>query len=326
MKPIIYRLFCLLLHTAAQAQHIQANATDTIVQFSVAGACEVQCKPRIEAAAKIKGVGSASWDASTQTLSLSYNISRTNLQKIQQHIVLAGHDIGKLKANDRIYNALPACCHYRDTAIAHEGAPANHPVVSDRMDSAIIQIPPMAADTPHTALPRNYIMGLVLESTRKGDILPLAGASVVWLGTGMGAGTDAAGMFSIPVEPGEQRLVVSHAGYTPDTITITTMQDLRVILGEGKKLREVIITSRQRSMHLSALNPIRTQVITERELLKAACCNLSESFETNPAVDVAYNDAITGSKQIQLLGLSGNYTQLTVENLPGPRGWLHRWD
>jgi hypothetical protein len=35
---------------------------------------------------------------------------------------------------------------------------------------------------------------------------------------------------------------------------------------------------------------------------------------------VSYNDAVTGSKQIQLLGLSGNYTQLTIENLPGPRG------
>src|SRR5690606_3659073 len=67
-------------------------------------------------------------------------------------------------------------------------------------------------------------------------------------------------------------------------------------------------------------SPIRTQIMTDRELFKAACCNLSESFETNPSVDVSYNDAVTGSKQIQLLGLSGNYTQLTVENLPGPRG------
>ena len=60
--------------------------------------------------------------------------------------------------------------------------------------------------------------------------------------------------------------------------------------------------------------------MTDKELFKAACCNLSESFETNPSVDVSYNDAVTGSKQIQLLGLSGSYTQLTVENLPGPRG------
>jgi hypothetical protein len=71
---------------------------------------------------------------------------------------------------------------------------------------------------------------------------------------------------------------------------------------------------------LNNFSPIRTQIRAGSELLKAACCNLSESFETNPSVDVSYNDAVTGSKQIQLLGLSGNYTQLTVENLPGPRG------
>jgi hypothetical protein len=61
-------------------------------------------------------------------------------------------------------------------------------------------------------------------------------------------------------------------------------------------------------------------MISSKDLLKAACCNLSESFETNPSVDVSYSDAVTGSKQIQLLGLAGIYTQLTVENLPGPRG------
>jgi outer membrane receptor for ferrienterochelin and colicin len=98
------------------------------------------------------------------------------------------------------------------------------------------------------------------------------------------------------------------------------MKELKIVLATDKQLGEVKVFSKQRSTYLAALNPIRTQVMTERELFKAACCNLSESFETNPAVDVSYNDAVTGSKQIQLLGLSGNYTQLTVENLPGPRG------
>ena len=86
------------------------------------------------------------------------------------------------------------------------------------------------------------------------------------------------------------------------------------------QLNEVTVFTRQLGSFIPYLNPIRTQVMTGTELLKAACCNLSESFETNPSVDVSYNDAVTGSKQIQLLGLSGNYTQLTVENLPGPRG------
>jgi len=86
------------------------------------------------------------------------------------------------------------------------------------------------------------------------------------------------------------------------------------------QLKEFSVKSKQTSTYISVLNPVRTETITSKELLKAACCNLSESFDTNPSVDVSYNDAVTGSKQIQLLGLSGNYTQLTVENLPGPRG------
>ncbi|HUN04400.1 MAG TPA: Plug domain-containing protein, partial [Niabella sp.] len=56
------------------------------------------------------------------------------------------------------------------------------------------------------------------------------------------------------------------------------------------------------------------------ELTKAACCNLSESFETSPSVDVSYSDAVTGIKQIQLLGLAGNYTQLLTENVPEIKG------
>lgn len=56
------------------------------------------------------------------------------------------------------------------------------------------------------------------------------------------------------------------------------------------------------------------------ELFKAACCNLGESFTTNPSVDVSYSDAATGAKQIKLLGLSGSYVQMLTENLPNYRG------
>ena len=56
------------------------------------------------------------------------------------------------------------------------------------------------------------------------------------------------------------------------------------------------------------------------ELFKEACCNLGESFTTNPSVDVAYNDATTGARQIKLLGLSGTYVQMLTENLPNFRG------
>jgi outer membrane receptor for ferrienterochelin and colicin len=68
------------------------------------------------------------------------------------------------------------------------------------------------------------------------------------------------------------------------------------------------------------INPIKVESIGEEELCKAACCNLSESFETNPSVDISFTDAITGTKQIQMLGLAGPYTQITRENMPDIKG------
>jgi len=164
------------------------------------------------------------------------------------------------------------------------------------------------------------VKGVVLETGPKGQFVPLTGASVMWLGTREGVLTDASGVFHIRPTEKSNRLVVSYTGYRPDTLEVGTGRELRIILASDRQLREVTVTTKMRSTYLSGINPIRMQVMTEKELFKAACCNLSESFETNPSVDVSYNDAVTGSKQIQLLGLSGIYTQLRVENLPGPRG------
>ncbi len=62
------------------------------------------------------------------------------------------------------------------------------------------------------------------------------------------------------------------------------------------------------------------EMISSAELSRAACCNLGESFVTNPSVDVSYSDAATGAKQIKLLGLSGTYVQMLTENIPNYRG------
>ncbi|MFL5787461.1 MAG: cation transporter [Flavisolibacter sp.] len=98
------------------------------------------------------------------------------------------------------------------------------------------------------------------------------------------------------------------------------MPDDHLMDTTSKTLSGVVVTTRTRTSYIDAKSAFGTTIISKNELLKAACCNLSESFETSPSVDVSYNDAATGSKQIQLLGLAGIYTQLTVENLPGPRG------
>ena len=92
-------------------------------------------------------------------------------------------------------------------------------------------------------------------------------------------------------------------------------------LGVDKEanLQNVTITSR-RSGTRRIKGPTNAQLIMRDELFKAACCNLGESFTTNPSVDVNYSDAATGAKQIKLLGLSGTYVQMLTENLPNFRG------
>ncbi len=84
-------------------------------------------------------------------------------------------------------------------------------------------------------------------------------------------------------------------------------------------LQEVTVTRRQGLMKLRG-TASNTQVITSAELCRAACCNLGESFTTNPSVDVSYSDAATGARQIKLLGLSGTYVQMLTENIPNFRG------
>lgn len=72
--------------------------------------------------------------------------------------------------------------------------------------------------------------------------------------------------------------------------------------------------------HRSRFRAENTDIISIKQLVRAACCNLGESFTTNPSVDVSYSDAATGARQIKLLGLSGTYVQMLTENIPNLRG------
>lgn len=302
LKFLLLTLLSMFAFAASRAQKNNA-AKDTMVVFKVFGNCTM-CEERIEAAAKGKGVRSADWDVDNKMLKLVYNASQTSPEKVQQRIADAGHDTELKKAKDFVYKELPDCCLYRDNANTHR----------DEGDDD--------HDHDHHDLPagEKKIMGVVMQSDSKGNFHPLQGATVVWLGSNNGTMTDSNGVFKIPLNSSNQKLLISYAGYRNDTLTIDNTRDLKVVLASDGHLKEVKVTAKQRSSYYSLLNPVRTQLMSDKELFKAACCNLSESFETNPSVDISYNDAVTGSKQIQLLGLSGNYTQLTVENLPGPRG------
>ncbi|MFA6456892.1 MAG: TonB-dependent receptor [Bacteroidota bacterium] len=165
------------------------------------------------------------------------------------------------------------------------------------------------------------LTGVVMEKTDDGMFHPLIGANVYWLKTVSGTVTDTSGVFHLPVNTESNRLVVSYVGYVPDTLVITDQTKVNIILkSDANKIAEVEVVGDQISTIDSYLAPQKTQIMTEKELFKAACCNLSESFETNPSIDVSFTDAVTGTKQIEMLGLSGTYTQITLENLPAIRG------
>lgn len=94
----------------------QAPSPDIIhTDFRVEGNCEM-CKERIETTAmSVKGVESATWGIDNKMLHLAFNKSLTSRETVQKAIAQAGHDNGKYKAPDEVYNSLPECCLYRDS-------------------------------------------------------------------------------------------------------------------------------------------------------------------------------------------------------------------
>jgi outer membrane receptor for ferrienterochelin and colicin len=165
------------------------------------------------------------------------------------------------------------------------------------------------------------VTGTVFEKDSLGKEFSLPGANVYWQSGSMATTTDANGKFSLHAHDGfPARLVVSFVGFQNDTIEVSEAKNLKITLNKSVTLQEVSIESKRQSLGFSTVKPINVETITGKELLKAACCNLSESFETNPTVNVSYTDAITGAKEIRMLGLSGIYSQLLTENIPMSRG------
>jgi outer membrane receptor for ferrienterochelin and colicins len=165
------------------------------------------------------------------------------------------------------------------------------------------------------------ISGRVFEVSEKNDTTVLPGANLYWLGTKVGTSADANGIFKLKKTLKSNVLVISFVGLQNDTLVIDTSKAIaNFYLSNAKTLQEVEVVYRNPSSQFSFLNPIKIETLGQAELAKAACCNLSESFETNPSVDVNYADAITGTKQIQMLGLAGHYALITKENMPYLRG------
>lgn len=150
---------------------------------------------------------------------------------------------------------------------------------------------------------------------------PIISANVYWAHTTLGTSTDSEGKFSIEKPEKSSLLVVSFIGYDNDTIPIRRKdENLSVTLKSGMLLDEIQVVERRMGTVKSRSSVLNEDMISSSELARAACCNLGESFTTNPSVDVSYSDAATGAKQIKLLGLSGTYVQMLTENVPNYRG------
>ena len=150
---------------------------------------------------------------------------------------------------------------------------------------------------------------------------PIIGANVYWEGTQNGTTSDVDGNFELERKGDSKNLVVSYIGYMTEVTPVDEKDDAMQIFLKGEiALDEVVVSERKMGTIASRTSVLQTQKITYDEICRAACCNLAESFETNPSVDVSYSDVATGARQIKLLGLAGTYVQMLTENYPNFRG------
>ncbi|MEM8585209.1 MAG: TonB-dependent receptor [Bacteroidota bacterium] len=161
------------------------------------------------------------------------------------------------------------------------------------------------------------VIGCVKDLT--GEALP--GASLRW-SAGGGTVADEHGHYLLDGSNLPDTLIVSFVGFASiDTFLTSLPEDhLDFFLSDGTQLQAVEVEARQSGNFTSTLETRNIESITTKELRAAACCNLGESFETNPSVDVSYADPLTGSREIQLLGLRGAYTELLMEKRPALNG------
>lgn len=167
------------------------------------------------------------------------------------------------------------------------------------------------------------VKGIVLGSDKDTQV-PLFNVKVRLLQARTGAYTDEHGRFELVLPKAlPDTMVFSAIGYLPDTVIVDKADrfiSFKVVLYSDQMLPEVVASYKKGTKTVSRLKVLHVEEIGMGELRKAACCNLSESFETNASVDVNFTDAVSGAKKIQMMGLDGVYTQIQFENIPYLRG------
>lgn len=164
--------------------------------------------------------------------------------------------------------------------------------------------------------------GKVFLINSDGQKEPAGFATIVCIENGQVAEADIDGNFTFKrVKLDKATFYATFIGYTKDTVVVNIPHEYHEFnLKDENELNALVVTGRQEANYLSKTTPVRTEVITAAGLCKMACCNLAESFENSASVSVGYSDAVSGAKQIKLLGLSGTYVQMLDENKPIMRG------
>ncbi|MEZ4936690.1 MAG: TonB-dependent receptor [Crocinitomicaceae bacterium] len=163
--------------------------------------------------------------------------------------------------------------------------------------------------------------GKVISEGEKGEE-SLVGAQLIWQKSQSGTVTDVEGNFKFEdVSELPDTLLVQFVGFQTLKIYFDKIPEkgLKIKMKAGTEIQAVVVSAGDDKL-LSFMDPIGFEKINQSELKKAACCNLSEAFETNASVDVSIADAVSGAKKIQMLGLDGVYTQMQFENIPIVRG------
>ena len=293
MNTIKYWVITWLL---AAVMGVRAASPADTASVWVDGACGM-CRDRIqEAAMEVRGVKSAEWNGATKILKVEHN-GKLNKDRLQYALAAVGHDTKEYLAPDVVYNALPACC--LDRTIEDHGFGIEAESSAD--------------------LPENLVRGTVVER-HGGEVRGLPGTNVFWSGSGEGVITDQQGNFEIEMQEGSHFLVFSFGGYGRDSVHGHESVFLNVELSTTESIEEVEIVYRREATSIDLSGAFDIQQMRARELMKSACCNLSESFETNPTVDASVTDAVTGTRHIEMLGLAGKYVQINLENIPNIRG------
>lgn len=154
---------------------------------------------------------------------------------------------------------------------------------------------------------------------------PLEGAVLKWIGTRIGTISEAGGKFSIETEKvSDRRLLVSFVGYKPDTVSVGDKNYIEITLQNNTTTNTITVESKSSTSFISNDNA-KTEVITQMELKKDACCDLSGCFGKNASVDVAVTDILTNTKELKVLGLEGSYTQVLIDNMPTMTGLVTKF-